>query len=146
MKASDFFSEKEKTEIVEAIKVAEHATSGEIRVHIELKCNGDVLDSAANIFAKLKMHKTSERNGVLFYLAVEDKKFAVIGDGGINKVVPPDFWDSVKELLKVNFMDGKFTEGLVRGIILAGERLKAHFPYQYDDVNELSDEISFGKN
>jgi uncharacterized membrane protein len=145
MKASDFFTGKQKNEIVEAIKFAEHETSGEIRVHIGLKCKGEVLDRAATIFAKLKMHKTKLRNGVLFYLAVEDKKFAVIGDIGINRVVPEGFWDNVKELLKENFKTGKFTEGLVGGIHLAGEKLKANFPYQADDVNELPDEISFGK-
>jgi uncharacterized membrane protein len=145
MKASDFFTEKQKNEIVQAIKMAEHETSGEIRVHIELNCKGEVLDRAAMIFAKLKMHKTDLRNGVLFYLAVEDKKFAVIGDVGINNSVPQGFWDSVKELLKENFVSGRFTEGLVAGIHLAGEKLKSNFPYQADDINELPDEISFGK-
>jgi uncharacterized membrane protein len=145
MKASDFFTEKQKNEIVEAIKIAEHETSGEIRAHIELKCNGEVLERAAAIFAKLKMHKTKLRNGVLFYLAVEDKKFAVIGDIGINRAVPEGFWDKVKELLKENFVLGNFTEGLIAGIHLAGEKLKTNFPYQSDDKNELPDEISFGK-
>ena len=145
MKATDFFTEKQKHEIVKAIKFAEHETSGEIRAHIELKCKVEVLDRAATIFAKLKMHKTKLRNGVLFYLAVEDRKFAIIGDIGINKVVPDGFWDSVKELLKENFKQGKFTEGLVAGIHMAGEKLKANFPHQADDVNELPDEISFGK-
>jgi uncharacterized membrane protein len=145
MKASDFFTEKQKNEIVQVIKLAEHETSGEIRVHIELKCKGEVLDRATEVFAKLKMHKTHLRNGVLFYLAVEDKKFAVLGDIGINKVVPVGFWDNVKELLRENFVTGKFTEGLVIAIHLAGEKLKTNFPFQVDDVNELPDEISFGK-
>jgi uncharacterized membrane protein len=145
MKASDFFTGKQKHEIVEAIKMAEHETSGEIRVHIELKCKGEVLDRAATIFANLNMHKTKLRNGVLFFLAVEDKKFAIIGDIGINKVVPDSFWDNVKELLKENFKQGKFAEGLVAGIHKAGEKLKSNFPYQAGDVNELPDEISFGK-
>ena len=104
-----------------------------------------MLDRAAWIFRKLGMQKTAERNGVLFYLAVKDKKFAIIGDGGINAKVPEGFWDNVKDLLQKNFREGKFTEGLSEGIILAGEQLKSHFPHSRDDVNELSDEISFDK-
>jgi uncharacterized membrane protein len=145
MKASDFFTAQQKTEIVEAIKTAEHETSGEIRVHIELKCKGDVLDRAAKVFAMLKMHKTQLRNGILFYLAVENQKFAVIGDAGINKVVHPEFWKSIKDAMEEFFKQGKFTEGLVHGILSAGEQLKAFFRYEIDDVNELSDDISFGK-
>lgn len=131
--------------IVEAIKQAEHNTSGEIRVHIEKKCKIDVLDRAANVFAMLKMHKTELRNGVLFYLSVEDRKFAILGDVGINIKVPENFWDSVKNTVLEQFKQGNQTEGLIQGILMAGEKLKAHFPYQKDDVNELSDEISFGK-
>lgn len=145
MKASSFFSKDQKSLIVAAIREAEHASSGEIRVHIESSCKGDVLDRAAWIFGKLGMQKTKERNGVLFYLAVKDRKFAVIGDAGINSKVPEGFWDDVKEILRKNFVEGKFTDGLSEGIILAGKHLKRHFPHQKDDVNELSDEISFDK-
>jgi uncharacterized membrane protein len=145
MNASSFFSKEQQEIIVAAIREAENATSGEVRVHIESSCRGDVLDRAAWIFKKLDMHKTKERNGVLFYLAVEDKKFAVIGDGGINAKVPVGFWDDVKEHLRKEFIEGRFTEGLSAGIILAGKYLKEHFPHQKDDVNELSDDISFDK-
>ena len=146
MKASDFFSSPQKTDIVNAIKRAELNTSGEIRVHVEMSCKGSVLDCAANIFAKLNMHKTEKRNGVLFYLSVESKKFAVLGDVGINKVVPLDFWDSIKSAMQEKFVQGNFAEGLVMGIEMAGEKLKANFPHQADDVNELPDDISFGKH
>jgi uncharacterized membrane protein len=145
MKASSFFTKEQQAQILSAVKEAEEATSGEVRVHIETTCKGDVLDRAAWIFGKLGMQKTKERNGVLFYLAVEDKKFAIIGDGGINAKVPANFWDDVKEILQKNFREGKFTEGLCEGILLAGKHLKTHFPHQKDDVNELSDEISFDK-
>jgi uncharacterized membrane protein len=145
MKASSFFTKEQQALILAAVKEAEENTSGEIRVHIETTCRVDVLDRAAWIFGKLGMHKTAERNGVLFYLAVEDKKFAVIGDGGINEKVPEGFWDDVKEHLRKEFSSGKFTEGLSEGIIMAGKQLKSHFPHKKDDVNELSDEISFDK-
>ena len=91
------------------------------------------------------MHNTEKRNGVLFYLAIQDRKFAILGDAGINAVTPDNFWDDIKEKMLSFFKEGKFTEGLIRGIHLAGESLKNYFPYQSDDVNELSDEISFGK-
>jgi uncharacterized membrane protein len=145
MKASTFFTKEQQTLILNAVQEAEKATSGEVRVHIETKCNEDVLDRAAWIFGKLGMQKTELRNGVLFYLAVSDKKFAILGDAGINSVVPAGFWDEISLLLAKNFREGRFTEGLCEGIIMAGQQLKTHFPYKGDDVNELSDEISFDK-
>lgn len=145
MKASTFFTREQQALILAAVKEAEDQTSGEIRVHIETRCDEDVLDRAAWVFKQLAMHKTAERNGVLFYLAVSDRKFAVIGDAGINSKVPEGFWDDVKELLLLKFREGKFTEGLSEGIIRAGEHLKKHFPHRPDDVNELPDEISFDK-
>ncbi len=144
--AKNFFSEGQKKQIVEAIKKAEHNTSGEIRVHIENKTPGDVIERALYWFRKLGMTKTKLRNGVLFYLAVKSRKFAIIGDEGINKVVPEDFWEKIKENMQEHFKKGEFTEGLVQGIIEAGDALKKYFPYQKDDVNELEDDISFGKD
>ncbi len=145
MRPVDHFTKEQQNQIVEAIKQAEFNTSGEIRVHIEEKCKKDVLDRAADVFAMLKMHKTELRNGVLFYLSIEDRKFAILGDAEINAKVPADFWDSVRNAVLDQFKLGNQTEGLVKGVLMAGEKLKAHFPYQKDDVNELSDEISFGK-
>lgn len=138
-----FFSKEEKEAIKAAIVKAETNTSGEVRVHIENACKGDVLDRAAYLFDKLNMHKTEQRNGVLFYLAVEDRKFAVIGDAGINGVVEEHFWEEIKHTMAVNFKHGAFTKGLSTGIEMTGRKLKKFFPFQKDDVNELSDEISF---
>jgi len=145
MKASSFFSKEQQAQILASVREAEMETSGEIRVHIETYLTGDVLDRAAWVFKKLGMHKTADRNGVLFYLAVNDKKFAIIGDAGINAKVHAGFWNDISELLKKNFKDGKFTEGLSEGILLAGKHLMIHFPYRKDNVNELPDEISFDK-
>lgn len=146
MGVHNYFTEENKLQITNAIRVAETNTSGEIRVHIEQYCKGDVLDRAAYIFEKLEMHKTELRNGVLFYLAIKDKKFAILGDGGINAKVEDDFWESTKELVLSKLKEGLYAEALSDGIIKAGEKLKTYFPYQEDDVNELSDEISFGSN
>ncbi len=143
IKASTFFTKEDQEKIQAAITEAEKETSGEIRVHIETKVSGSVLDRAAWIFKKIGMHATEHRNGVLFYLAVKDRKFAVIGDKGINQKVPENFWDSTMSTLQDHFRKGKFTEGLVEGILLAGKQLKHHFPHKRDDVNELPDEISF---
>lgn len=145
MKAASFFTKEEQAEILTSVKEAEKDTSGEIRVHIETSCKEDVLDRAAWVFNKLGMNKTAGRNGVLFYLAVSDKKFAIIGDAGINSKVPAGFWDDISVILEKNFREGRFTEGLAEGISLAGKHLKTHFPHRKDDINELSDEISFDK-
>ncbi len=144
MNAANFFSKEEKTLIRSAVTEAELNTSGEIRVHIDNHCRGDVMDRAAWWFAKLEMQKTAQRNGVLFYLAVKDQKFAILGDAGINAVSPDDFWDQIKEKMQANFLEGKFASGLHEGILMAGAQLKKNFPYQDGDVNELSDDISFG--
>jgi len=144
MNVRDYFSEEEKLQIIQAIRTAEVTTSGEIRVHIEKKCSINVLDRATYIFEKVDMHKTRLRNGVLFYLAVEDKKFAILGDAGIHQKVTEDFWEEIKNEMARKFAEGKFAEGLVAGIKKAGEQLSLHFPWQKDDMNELSDEISFG--
>ncbi len=140
----DFLPEEDRKTVKAAIEEAELNTSGEIRVHIEPRCKEDVLDRAAFIFEKLGMHKTKLRNGVLFYVSVKDHQFAILGDAGINKVVPDDFWDEIKETVINHFKEGRYKEGFVKGILMAGEQLKHHFPYQTDDKNELSDEISIG--
>jgi len=146
MSVENFFSEEQKKQITDAIAMAELNTSGEIRLHVEGQCKLDVLDRAAYVFEKLSIHKTAQRNGVLFYLAVYDRKFAILGDAGINQLVPADFWDHIKETMLGLFKEGKFADGISTGILMAGEQLKVSFPYQNDDVNELSDEISFEKN
>lgn len=143
--AEKLFSESDREQIISAIQAAELRTSGEIQVHIENYCKGDLMDRAAEVFAMLKMYQTKERNGVLFYLAVRDHKFAILGDGGINRVVEPDFWEKTKDLMKEKFQQGRFTDGLVLGIQSAGTKLQHHFPYDEDtDINELPDDISFG--
>jgi uncharacterized membrane protein len=140
------FSKKEQQRIREAIQTAEKSTSGEIRICIEKTCSEDVLDRSANYFNKLGMNKTALRNGVLIYLATKDRKFAVIGDAGINQVVPDNFWDSTKEAMLDHFKTGDLAEGIITGIRLAGEQLATFFPCLDDDKNELSDDINFGDN
>lgn len=142
----DKLTEEERESIVSAIREAELNTSGEIRVHLENHCRGDVLDRAADVFATLKMHNTELRNGVLFYLAMKDHQFAILGDKGINQKVPDHFWEDIRDFMVAKFKEGKYAEGLSEGIRMAGEQLKEHFPYQSDDRNELSDDISFNKN
>jgi uncharacterized membrane protein len=145
MQPSQFFSKEQKDNIRKAVREAEQNTSGEIRVHIDKHCKGDVLDRAAYVFEKLHMHRTKLRNGVLFYLAVEDRRFAILGDAGINAVTPENFWEEIKSAMVASFSEGDFTGGLVRGISMAGTQLKDHFPWKKEDVNELSDDISFGE-
>lgn len=144
MSKAKFLSKEEEHQIVQAIQSAEKETGGEIRLHIEARCKGDVLDRAAWLFKSLKMHETSLRNGVLIYLSTDDRKFAIIGDAGINAVVPAGFWDDVKDLMVSNFAKGELVVGFVTGIERVGEKLKEFFPLQKDDANELSDEISYG--
>jgi uncharacterized membrane protein len=143
---SNFFTVEEKQKIKQAVELAERQTSGEIRVHIDNYCKANVLDRASVVFEKLEIHKTDLRNGVLFYLAVKDHKFAILGDAGINQVVEADFWNITRDVMTEKFKTSEFAEGLILGINMAGEKLKTHFPFKgREDVNELSDDISFGK-
>jgi len=142
--ARDFFSLEEQDSIKQAIMNAELDTSGEIRVHIENVCKGEVLDRAAYLFKKLGMSKTEQRNGVLIYLAIRNRKFAIIGDSGIHKTVPADFWDNIKSKMLDFFREDNFCDGLIYAVTEAGEHLKKYFPHSKDDVNELPDDISFG--
>ncbi|HLG34359.1 MAG TPA: TPM domain-containing protein [Bacteroidia bacterium] len=142
--SKNFFSPEERGRIIAAIKEAERQTSGEIRLFIEPHCKVEVLDRAAFIFHKLGIDNTKDRNGVLIYIAFRDKKFAIIGDAGINAVVEKNFWDIIKEDMQNHFAEGKYAEGLSTSIQRSGEALKKYFPYVAGDKNELSDEIALG--
>lgn len=143
MEIKDFFTDIQKRDIQLAIENAELNTSGEIRVHLAKNCKEDVLKKSKKVFEKLKMHQTDLRNGVLIFLAIEDRKISILGDKGINDLVEPDFWDSIKNNMVDQFKKEQFTVGLCQGIEMIGVKLKNHFPYQKDDVNELTNDISF---
>lgn len=144
MRGRDFLSKEEQSLIVSTIKEAELETSGEIRVHIESKCKADLMQRAVYVFNYLKMYKTAARNGVLIYIDVSNKRFAIIGDCGINSKVPAGFWDGIKDVMAEHFKKGEFCNGICSAIKMSGRELKAYFPYHKDDVNEQPDDISFG--
>ena len=142
-KTEDFLTKEEEQEIVQAIVKAEQNTSGEIRVHIEENNSKPPLERAQEVFYELGMDATQFKNGVLFYICMQTRSFAIIGDEGIHNVVEDDFWDCTKDIVISHFKNGAFKQGLVEGILRAGERLKKHFPYDAEtDTNELSNEIS----
>lgn len=143
-KIEAFLTASEERDIVEAIRLAELNTSGEIKVHIEKTANGDAANRALEVFHTLKMDNTKLQNAVLIYVAIEDKSFVIYGDVGINKVVPNNFWDSTKDIMQSHFKQGSFKQGLVEGIQKSGEQLKTYFPYLDLDTNELSNDISKG--
>lgn len=143
-KVEEFLTAQEEQDIVEAIRVAELHTSGEIRVHIEKTCDGDATERALDLFHTLKMDNTKLQNAVLIYLAINDKTFVIYGDKGINNVVKNNFWDSTKDVMQSHFKQGNFKQGLVDGILKSGEQLKTYFPYSNSDTNELTNEISKG--
>ena len=140
----DFLSVKEEEEIVEAIRQAERNTSGEIRVHIERTTNISHYNRALEVFRVLKMFNTKAQNAVLIYIAVDDHKFVIYGDEGINTIVPDNFWDATKDLIQGHFKASNFKQGIVEGVLKVGEELKAHFPWNEDDTNELTNEVSKG--
>lgn len=140
--AKRFLGPEAEKQVIQAIQQAERDTSGEIRVHLDTHSDKTPLARAKEVFAHLNMHRTQARNGVLFYVAVDDKTFAIFGDEGIDQAVPEDFWESIRDTLCLHFKAGRFVQGLVEGIAQTGKALKAYFPHQRDDVNELPDDIS----
>lgn len=143
MQLDDFISIPDQGRVVDAIGEAEAMTSGEIRVHVTPKCGDDVMKDAIKAFNKLEMYKTRHRNGVLIYVAFESRKFAILGDAGINAVVPENYWDNEKDTLLSYLKQNDPATGLCQVIASVGEKLKTFFPIEEDDVNELSNEISF---
>ena len=141
-KVTRFLTQTEEEEVIQAIREAEKATSGEIRVHLETSSHDHLWDRAMEVFHLLKMDNTKESNGVLIYVAVEERQFIIYGDKGINDVVPPDFWESTKDEIVAEFKKGNHKQGLINGITQAGEQLQKHFPWSEGDKNELSDKIS----
>ncbi|MFV0540896.1 MAG: TPM domain-containing protein [Aestuariibaculum sp.] len=143
-KVEDFLSEKDEQDIINAIRTAERNTSGEIRIHIENTAKGNAFDRALEVFHYLKMDNTKAQNGVLIYIAVLDQTFAIYGDKGINDIVPKNFWNSTKDIIQAHFKVGRFKQGLIEGVLKAGEVLEKHFPWKHGDIDELPNQISKG--
>ncbi len=140
----DFLTAEEEQDIINAIVEAEKNTSGEIRVHIEATSKMDHFSRAQQLFHLLKMDNTKDDNGVLLYVAVDDKKFVIYGGSGIDRAVPKGFWDTTKDVIASHFKKGNFKQGIIEGILMAGKELETHFPWDHNDTNELSNAISKG--
>ncbi|OYU84580.1 MAG: hypothetical protein CFE24_05960 [Flavobacterium sp. BFFFF2] len=140
----EILTKAQQATVVAAIEAAEHQTSGEIRIHLEKKCAVEPIERAHQLFLELGMQQTQARNGVLIYVAYDDRKMAICGDEGIHAVVGDGFWQSTYELMRKHFAQDQLCEGLIAGVDQAGQQLKKYFPYQTDDQNELPNTISFG--
>ena len=138
-----FFTKEEEKNIISAIQDIEKKTSGEIRVHLQRSCDGPVLEVAKKAFISLEMHKTARRNGVLFFIVPKEHQFAVLGDSGLDDIVPESFWDEVRNTMQDHFKKSEFEIGITKGIHLVGNYLLNHFPVEEDDENELPDDISY---
>lgn len=146
MSTNGFLTDKQEQRIIKAIAEAENKTSGEVRVHIEHKSNRDPLERAARIFHELGMDETELQNGVLIYIATEDHKAAVYAGKGIHKQVEEGFWNDVLNIILTHFKQQEYEAGIVEAVKKVGNKLKELFPGRHDDVNELTDDISYKKN
>lgn len=145
-KAEDYFTAHQKAIIVNAIKEAELKTSGEVRVFIESKCQYvNAIDRAIDLFEKLDMHKTEERNAVIVYIALKHRQLAIYGDEGIYKKTGIEFWKTQLNNMLSHFNKQDYVEGIAAVVKEIGKALQTHFPYQKNDINELPDDIVFGK-
>ena len=141
LKHDEFIAVLDQKRFVDAISTAEMQTSGEIRVHIQPKARGEMRNVAERTFERLGMTKTALRNGVLLFIACEEQRFVILGDSGIDAMVPGGFWDEIAAKLTIRFQNGEFTDGIVDAIHAAGEELRQYFPRAENDVNELSNDI-----
>jgi uncharacterized membrane protein len=145
-KKKNYFTAEQQDLVVNAIRQAETATSGEVRIYIESKCKTAVpLERAMAVFHSLKMDQTIHRNAVLLYIAMGSRKLAVYGDEGMHAIVGQDYWNDTVTQLTTHFKNGNMTTGIVEAINDIGMKLQKHFPYLEGDKNELPDEIVFGK-
>lgn len=145
MKFESFLTKEEEQLVADAIELAEKNTSGEIRIHIDKKCKSDALESAKTVFAKMKMHETAFRNGVIVYIAIDDHKLAIFGDEGIHTKVDDSFWQKEIEILIDYFKKEAYLDGITTVIHEIGDKLSENFPFdQKGDKNELDNEITYG--
>ena len=139
--AEHFFNPEESERIIAAIQKAESTTSGEIRIHLEDHCPEEVIATAKMVFERLGMRETDERNGVLIFIAIKDRKMAVIGDDGIHAKVASNFWQEVVAGIKANFATEAYEKGLIEAVNQLGTTLSEHFPWQPGSEDELEDEF-----
>jgi uncharacterized membrane protein len=137
-----FLSEADLDAVAQAVAAAERTTSAEIRVHLDHRCPGEALPQAVAVFERLGMHATEERSGVLIYVAVGDRKLAVIGDRGINERVGDAYWQQVVAAMLGHLRASRPRDGLVQAVRDVGAALRSHFPRRGDDRNELADDVS----
>ena len=138
-------SPEQEQRIAAAIEAAELLTSGEVRVHLNDTCKGDALKDAEKVFKRLRMDQTADRNGILFYIAIESHNFVVVGDLGIHASVGQSFWDGIRDRMVTELKEGRWLEAIELGVAEAGRALAQYFPHQGDrDRNELSNEVSRG--
>jgi uncharacterized membrane protein len=144
MKPKAFLKQLDHDRIVAAIREAEARSRGELRVHVANRDVDDVQQAAAKQFEAFGMTATAERNGVLIYVAPSSRKFAVIGDTGIHERCGASFWSEIASAMEAEFREGRFTDGIVKGVARAGEALATHFPRAAGgaDTNELPDEVT----
>lgn len=137
-----FLTSGEEARVLQAIKSFERRTSGEVRVHLAELCPGDIIDEARRVFEQLQMTATTQRNGVMIFVVTAQQRVAILGDAGIDAVVPAGFWDLVISEITALFAAGRHGDGLARGVEMAGHMLAEHFPPIQGDINELPDTIS----
>jgi uncharacterized membrane protein len=142
----ELLTEAEKQRLVQAIRSAERLTSGEIRLYVESHCKFvNPIDRAETIFLQLGMEKTKRNNGVLLYIALKDRQYAIVGDKGIHEKVGDEFWQQQSKLLLSHFVGQRVIDGIEACIKEIGESLCLHFPHEAGDENELPDDIVIGR-
>ncbi|MDO4762989.1 MAG: TPM domain-containing protein [Flavobacteriaceae bacterium] len=140
-----YLSEQEIEALVEVVKTAEDYSTGEIRVHIDSSTEEEKAEVAFEVFQKLKMHETKDRNAVLFHINFHQRYLTIIGDEGIHKKVCQSFWDKIHDEITSEFAKGNYFKGLSEGILKTGVELKKYFPIEGENPNELPNEITFSQ-
>lgn len=142
-----FVNDDELLRISNKIKEMEKTTAGEICVSIKekrslLEKRKSLRELAEKEFFKLGVANTKDKTGILIFLLLEDRKFYILADSGINAKVQQETWDKIKDEMQHKFSKGEFCKGLIFGVDEVGKILNRHFPVRPDDTNELSNKIT----
>lgn len=129
-----------------AIGANERSHRGEIRFAVEaaldthhLRADLTARARAVQVFSELGMWDTEENNGVLIYLLLADRDFEIVADRGIHRHVGQDGWETIARQMEAHFRSGDIERGIVEGIEAVGTHLRAHYPRNGPDANELPD-------
>jgi uncharacterized membrane protein len=130
VKLKHFLNRLEHERVHRAVQSAEKDTSVRIVVYISHRRVTDPMKAGHQAFKKLKLETEQEKAGLLFFIAPQSRKFAVLGGTALHEKLGQAWWDRLVQVLSADFRREKFTDGLVSVLDEIAPALKLHFPFR----------------